>query len=459
MTGRRRHSGGSHHSPSTSHTPHRRQDGGDGGDPSRRTGGQGGGGISGNLDAIDTMAGRLDATRAKVEGVGTMVRSINVGPQSMGIVGSGFTGAAQAHLQTAQQHVARTTRAVEQAQAGTRGTAAAYRNTDATNAANLARIDTTTRPPTVNSTSGTTSPAGTTSSGTLTAPPTTHGGPPGGPGSGGPPGGGGTPPTPPGGGTGGPGGHGTPGGPPQHRESWRDTIKRNFTREEYHRLQKALHKMAQDPSEPGRVAGSGALTPKERELVARAQKLVTVEADTPMRKVIPPGDVAKYLSGRYDSIGGFVSRAQDGGHLSTPDDIVRGNRLDYYNSPFGPGMSEVHVIEFPATDPGRYQTPLGAPQDLHTNLPENSPAVRRATDDMMDAAEAAGLDPSTYQRYIADWPYSGIGVTADGDIGIPERRMTDRMPIPDGSVMYKYDASGVATPVATYHKGLGWVTH
>jgi hypothetical protein len=457
---RRRPSGSSGSSGSTHHPP-----GGDRATPSRRTGSGGHAGVGTDVDGIDAMASRLDATRGRVDGVASTVRGVNLGPQSMGIVGSGFTGAAQGHLRTAEQHLARTTQAVEQAHRGTRATAQSYRDTDNTNATNLSRIDSTTNPRTTHSAAATTPSSTTPTGASPTSPPTTpSGGPPGGaalpPG---PPPGGSAGGTPPGGGPGGPGGGhpgagGTPGGgTPPHRESWTDTIRRNFSNEEYHRFTKALRKMAEDPSEPGRVAGSGALTPRERELMARAQALVTIEPDTPMRKVVPPGDVPKILSGDYDSVGGFVSRAQDGPHLTTPDDVVQGNRLDYRNSPFQPGMADVTVVEFPATDPSRYQTPFGAPQDMETNLPENSPAVRRAADDMVESAERAGVDPATYGRYISDWPYSGVGVTADAQLGIPERRMPDRMPYPDGSVMYQYDTAGNRSVVAVYHDGLGWV--
>jgi uncharacterized protein YukE len=141
MTGRRRRGGGSHGSSGSRTT---RRDGGS--DTTRRDGapgdGPGGHGVGANVDAIDTMAGRLDATRTRVDGVGTTVRAVNVGPQSMGVIGSGFTGAAQAHLRTTEQHVTRTTQAIDKAQAGTRGTAQAYRTTDATSATNLAKFDT-----------------------------------------------------------------------------------------------------------------------------------------------------------------------------------------------------------------------------------------------------------------------------------------------------------------------------
>ncbi|HET9143308.1 hypothetical protein [Actinophytocola sp.] len=89
------------------------------------------------------MADRLDSTQAKISGVKDSVGRINIGPESMGLIGSGFTREAQAHLQHAQQQLATTGDTVARASQGTRQTAATYQNTDATAAAEFARIDTT----------------------------------------------------------------------------------------------------------------------------------------------------------------------------------------------------------------------------------------------------------------------------------------------------------------------------
>ena len=152
MTPRRRRPGGS-------------SSGGDGGPGTTRrpsgTGGPGGNGVDVDTDGIDTMAGRLQNTGGRVDAVGTTLDGVNVGPQSMGLIGSGFTGAAQTHVQTARQHVTRTRQAVDQAQQGTTATAQTYRDTDTTNAQNLGGLGTDTTPPTTNP-AGTTTPAGTT---------------------------------------------------------------------------------------------------------------------------------------------------------------------------------------------------------------------------------------------------------------------------------------------------------
>lgn len=168
------------------------------------------------------MAGRLDGTRTKVEGVGTMLKGVNVGPQSMGIVGGSFTGAAQSHIRAAETQAGKATTAVENAQRGTRTTAQSYRDTEAANAANLTKAgDGTTPPPKTNDPSTTTPSSSTPSGGDTSKPPSTSGGdgnPPNGGGGGGgkPPGGGGggNPPDDPGDGSNPPGEDKKPEKPP-----------------------------------------------------------------------------------------------------------------------------------------------------------------------------------------------------------------------------------------------------
>jgi len=78
------------------------------------------------------------------------------------VVGFSFTGAAQAHVRTARQHVTRTRQAVDNAQTGTSNTARTYRDTEATNTENLGGIDTTTDVPTARGDQSTTTPSGST---------------------------------------------------------------------------------------------------------------------------------------------------------------------------------------------------------------------------------------------------------------------------------------------------------
>lgn len=148
MTPRSRHSGSS--SSGSSHTT--RPDTGAPDATTRPLGGGRGDGTTVRLDGLDNMTTRLDATGGKVDAVGKTVGGINVGPQSMGIVGGNFTGAAQSHLKTAQEHVEKTRSAVDNAKQGTTATATTYREREQTNKVNLEKAygDTTTVPNTAN---------------------------------------------------------------------------------------------------------------------------------------------------------------------------------------------------------------------------------------------------------------------------------------------------------------------
>lgn len=287
------------------------------------------------------------------------------------------------------------------------------------------------------------------------AAPTVAGGGSGAPGGATPPGGGAVhlPPSPPGGGGGGSGGGG--GGGRGLGPSWRDEWDKHFTPKERQELDNAMHKLSQEPDDRG-VPGSGRLTQHERELFARAQSHVTIDNDTPMQKVIPPADRDKYLDGTYSQVGGFVARQQDATHLNTPAALIQGNRLDYAGTPYHPGMDRVHVMEFPATDPGRYSTPLGAPVAADHGALNTDPSVRHASDRMHDAARTVGLDSGSYHRSNYDWPYTGAGVTAH-PTGVPEREMNARLDIPHGSQMVEYDQHGNRKVTHVFRDGHGWV--
>jgi RHS repeat-associated protein len=168
MTPRRRHPSGG--------TSSGGSDSGSSGTPKRPSSGTGRTGVDVSTDGIDTMAGRLRETGGRVDAVGTTLGGINVGPQSMGIVGGSFTGAAQSHVTTAKQHVTRTREAVQHAEDGTRTTAQSYRDTEATNAANLGNIQTDTDIPTTTRDTGATTPSAATTptTGPVDTPPATR---------------------------------------------------------------------------------------------------------------------------------------------------------------------------------------------------------------------------------------------------------------------------------------------
>jgi hypothetical protein len=222
---------------------------------------------------------------------------------------------------------------------------------------------------------------------------------------------------------------------------------------------------------PIQVPGAGALSQHERELTARVHIFVTIEPDTIMVKALPPGALQRYLNREvspgawgseppfdYRVVGGTVVRAQDVTELHTPADFMRALRLDYPGSPFMPDVPVLDILEFRAVAPNQYIVPLGAPtvDDPRNPAPYDSDAVREVAWAMADAAEAVGLDPNVYRKQINPWPYTGTGITADPELGVPERwRRYD--PVPGGATIFEYNQNGMREPVAVYRgEAFGW---
>ncbi|SDZ40649.1 hypothetical protein SAMN05421504_11561 [Amycolatopsis xylanica] len=219
------------------------------------------------------------------------------------------------------------------------------------------------------------------------------------------------------------------------------------------------------------IPGAGQLTDEEQVLAARVQGFVTIEPDTVMVKVLPSATVTRYLSNEispgawgekppfdYRMVGGTVARQQDLVNLRTPIEFFRAFRLDYPGSPFAPSQPVLHVLEFSAVDPAQFVTPLGAPG---APTPESGPytgsaEVREVAFRMVDAAQEAGLDPNTFRMEIAPWPYTGTGVTADPQFGVPERWKRLSV-LPSAATIFEYNTAGAKTPLAIFRgQGLGW---
>jgi hypothetical protein len=153
VTSKRRRPSGGDSTPSRPSTPD---------SPTRRLGTGGGDALTVQLGALDGLTRRLNNTTGRVDAVSGKVSGVNVGPQSMGVLGANFTGAAQAHLRTAQSHVTKTRDAVEQARAGTDATAKSYRDNDETGRGIFERMNPGVQAPSVNRNSSATTPSSST---------------------------------------------------------------------------------------------------------------------------------------------------------------------------------------------------------------------------------------------------------------------------------------------------------
>ncbi|MEU4553990.1 SseB family protein [Micromonospora violae] len=80
---------------------------------------------------------------------------------------------------------------------------------------------------------------------------------------------------------------------------------------------------------------------------------------TVMQKAIAPSQLAYYLDRGYDRVSGFVHRAGELSHLSTPAQLHDALGLSYPGSPFAPDADEIYVLRWPAHRPSLYRIPYG----------------------------------------------------------------------------------------------------
>ncbi|MDG4778679.1 SseB family protein [Micromonospora sp. WMMD961] len=88
---------------------------------------------------------------------------------------------------------------------------------------------------------------------------------------------------------------------------------------------------------------------------------------TVMQKAIAPSQLAYYLDRGYDRVSGFVHRAGELAHLTTPAQLHDALGLSYPGSPFSRDAEEIYVLRWPAHRPSLYRIPYGG---------QNEPAMR-----------------------------------------------------------------------------------
>ncbi|MCW3838865.1 SseB family protein [Micromonospora yasonensis] len=78
-----------------------------------------------------------------------------------------------------------------------------------------------------------------------------------------------------------------------------------------------------------------------------------------MQKAIAPSQLAYYLERGYDRVSGFVHRANELAHLSTPAELFDALGLGHPGSPFSGDAEEIYVLRWPAYRPSLYRIPYG----------------------------------------------------------------------------------------------------
>ncbi|MDM4722107.1 SseB family protein [Micromonospora sp. WMMA1363] len=78
-----------------------------------------------------------------------------------------------------------------------------------------------------------------------------------------------------------------------------------------------------------------------------------------MQKAVAPSQLAYYLERGYDRVSGFVHRAGELAHLTTPEQLYDALGLGYPDSPFDRAADEIYVLRWPAYRPSLYRIPYG----------------------------------------------------------------------------------------------------
>ncbi|MEV1144001.1 SseB family protein [Micromonospora sp. NPDC049799] len=112
----------------------------------------------------------------------------------------------------------------------------------------------------------------------------------------------------------------------------------------------------------GTDAGSEPEPSPAEEPVARTR--YTAPAPDParpvvMQKAVAPSQLAYYLERGYDRVSGFVHRAGELAHLTTPAELYDALGLGYPDSPFRRDAGEIYVLRWPAHRPSLYRIPYG----------------------------------------------------------------------------------------------------
>jgi hypothetical protein len=144
---------------------------------------------------------------------------------------------------------------------------------------------------------------------------------------------------------------------------------------------------------------------------------------TVMQKTISPTQVPYYLERGYDRVSGFVHRVTEVDKLSSPAQLYHGLGLGYDGTPFSADADEVYLLRWIAHRSDLYRIPYGGPH------------------------EAA-------MRAMAGWvierpPFRGNGF-APGDGAVIAEFKVDSVRLPHGAQMWRLDADGTETFVATF---------
>ncbi|HEY3505810.1 MAG TPA: hypothetical protein VGN37_23860 [Actinocatenispora sp.] len=190
------------------------------------------------------------------------------------------------------------------------------------------------------------------------------------------------------------------------------------------------------------------LTESEAQALAgiRGESRLLVPGDTEgthrvSQKIVPGGDIERYVKGRYTTVTGFVTKLVDVVHLRSPSAIIRALRLDYEKTGFRFQQDDVFAIRMTLTEHAasdRVAIP-SSPRLAANSRPDGAGPSRRAV-----SIEA---------------PFSGSGFSAEYTDGAPELKAANPedqrggIPLRNGAEMWRIGRDGHEVLYAVYHFG------
>ncbi|MEW2142056.1 SseB family protein [Micromonospora vinacea] len=143
---------------------------------------------------------------------------------------------------------------------------------------------------------------------------------------------------------------------------------------------------------------------------------------TVMQKAVAPSQLAYYLDRGYDRVSGFVHRAGELSHLTTPAQLHEALGLSYPGSPFAPDAEEIYVLRWPAHRPSLYRIPYGG---------QNEPAMR-------------AMEGWVIERP----PFRGNGFAPGESSDVVAEFKVDSARLPHGARLWRIGADGTERVVA-----------
>lgn len=149
------------------------------------------------------------------------------------------------------------------------------------------------------------------------------------------------------------------------------------------------------------------------------------ESTTPvlMQKAVAASQLAYYLERGYDRVSGFVHRAGELAHLSTPAQLYDALGLGYPGSPFERSAEKIYVLRWPAFRPNLYRIPYGG----------QSEAALRAMEGWV----------------IERPPFRGNGFAPSESSDVVAEFKIDSARLPHGTQLWRIGADGTERLVAT----------